>query len=342
MRVIKVIACVMALLIVLGSVSFAAKTKTTVSQTQSTTVNNQKLMLKKISKLMSKRGLDESNFSFGYYDIYRDFECYCNRDKLFEPYEAIKFPLGYLYFNEYQGGKYSVASEIGNKKFMEIFVESLTEDNTNATNILINNYGGMRRVKAQLKALTKTKVPNEFYNTELLNAAYCIDFLKLYYRTAKYSSSDFRTMMVDSLKEFTPGEYSERYITKYRVTHRYGRSAQGDCAVDMGLVKSEFPFLFVVSVQGVENAEEVLAEVMRYICEFNEDYSALLISQITTKPDVPESERKTYTTRSYTKPILAGLVIFGVTVSAVVAIIIIRRDRRLRKIYEDDDDEVLR
>lgn len=339
MRVTKVIACMLALLILFSSVSFAAGTAST---TQSTTVNNQQLMVKRLSKLMAKNGLNESNFSFGYYDILRDFECYCNRDMLFEPYQAIKFPLAYLYYNEYQGGKYSNSSVIGGKKFLEIFTESLTDDKTNATDALIQKYGGVSKVKSEFQALTKTRVPKDFYSTTKLNSNYCIDFLKLYYRAAKYNSSDFRTLLVEPLKEFTPGKYSEKYITKYRITHRYGFSEADSAAVDMGVVKTEYPFLFIVSVEGVDNAEDVLAEVMRYIYEFNEDYNALLISQITTKPDIPENQRKTYTTRSYVKPILAGVVVFGVAVAAVVGIIIIRRDRKLRKLYEEDDDEVFR
>ena len=177
MRVIKVIVCILAMLVLFNSVSFAAGTT---SQTQSTTVNNQQLMIKKLSKIMAKNGLNEDNFSFGYYDIYRDFECYCNRDKLFEPYEAIKFPLAYLYYNDYQGGKYTNYSEINHQKFLEIFVESLTEDNTDATDALIKNYGGIKVVKTEMQALTKTRVPKDFYNTTLLNSNYCIDFLKLY------------------------------------------------------------------------------------------------------------------------------------------------------------------
>ena len=150
-------------------------------------------------------------------------------------------------------------------------------------------------------------------------------------------------MMVDSLKEFTPGKYSEKYITKYRITHRYGYSALESSAVDMGIVKSDYPFAFIVSVEGVKNAEDVLAEVMRFAYEYNEDFGALLISQMTTMPDIPDESKKAYVTRSYTKPILAAVVGVSALAVAGVAIFVVQRDKRLRKIYEnDDDDEVLR
>ncbi len=330
------------MLMLFNSVSFAGNKVTALSQEQ-TTVNNQKLMIQKLKKVMDKNGLNASNFSFGYYDIFRDFECFCNRDKLFEPYEAIKFPLAFLYFNEYAGGKYTNYSTIGDKGFLDIFIESLTVDNTDATDTLIKEYGGLNKVKSELQALTKTRVPREFYNTTVLNANYCIDFLKLYYSTAKYSTTDFRNMMVDSLKEFTPGKYSEKYITKYRITHRYGYSALESSAVDMGIVKSDYPFAFIVSVEGVKNAEDVLAEVMRFAYEYNEDFGALLISQMTTMPDIPDESKKAYVTRSYTKPILAAVVGVSALAVAGVAIFVVQRDKKLRKIYEnDDDDEVLR
>ena len=343
MRIVKLIACVLAFLIVFNSLSFAATTTAVASSQQETTVNNQKLMIQKLKKVMAKNGLNENNFEFGYYDIFRDFECYCNRGKLFEPYEAIKLPLAFLYFNDYAGGKYTNYSTIAGKNFLDIFIDSLTVDTTDSTEELIKNYGGIQKVKFEMQALTKTKVPAAFYTSQKVNANYCIDFLKLYYQTAKYSSTDFKNMLVDSLKEFTPGRYSEKYITKYRVTHRYGYSAADGSAVDMGIVKSDYPFAFVVSVQGVKNAEDVLAEVMRFAYEYNEDFGALLISQMTTMPDIPDDSKKAYVTRSYTKPILAAVVVVSVLAVAGVAIFVVQRDKKLRKIYEqDDDDDIMR
>ena len=339
MRIVKIIACILAFLIVFNSVSFAATSTTVASSKQETTVDNQKLMVQKLRKIMKKNGLNKNNFEFGYYDIFRDFECYYNRNTLFEPYEAIKFPLAFLYFNDYAGGKYTNYSTIAGKNFLDIFIDSLTVDTTDSTEALINNYGGIHKVKSEMQALTKTKVPAAFYTSEQVNANYCIDFLKLYYQTAKYSSTDFKNMLVDSLKEFTPGKYSEKYITKYRITHRYGYSALESSAVDMGIVKSDYPFAFVVSVQGVKNAEDVLAEVMRFAYEYNEDFGALLISQMTTMPDIPEDNKKAYVTRSYTKPILAAVVVVSALVVAGVAIFMVQRDKKLRKIYEQDDDE---
>lgn len=343
MRVVKIIACILAFLILFNSLSFGAVAAKVGTSQEQTTVDNRILMLQKLKKVMAKNGLDKSNFSFAYYDIFRDFGCSYNSNKLVEPYESIKLPLAFLYYNDYSGGKYSNSSYIGDKKFLEIFIESLTVDNTDATDVLINNYGGMEKVKREMQQLTKTKVPNEFYTTEKVTTHYYIDFLELYYQTAKFSSTDFKNMLVDSLKEFTPGRYSEKYITKYRVTHRYGYSAVDSSAIDMGVVKSDYPFVFAVSVEGVNNAEDVLAEVMRFTYEYNEDYAALLISQMTTMPDIPDESKKAYVTRSYTKPILAAVVAVSVLAVAGVAIFMVRRDRKLRKIYEEDDDgDVLR
>lgn len=338
MKFLKFIACFLALIIMLNTCAFALPKAATASTTQQTSVDNQKLMLQKLYRVMKKNGLNKDNFAFGYYDIFRDFECCYNGKKLFEPYEMIKFPLAFLYYNEYTKGKYTFSSEIGGKKFADIFVESLTKDNTDATDTLIEKYGGLTKVKNGMRELTNTKVPAAFNTTTQMNVEYCVDFLELYYSTAKFSSTDFRNLMVDSLKEFTPGRYSEKYITEYRITHRYGYSEVNKAATDMGIVKSDYPFVLVIFVDGVDNAEGVLAEVAKFAYDYNEDFGALLLSQMTTLPDIPEDKQKTYTTRSYTKPILISVIVFGVAAVAGVAIFFVYRDRKLRKLYEADDE----
>lgn len=312
----------------------AEKSGTTVTQ-EVTEPENEKIMLEELNKFLKKNHIGKANFSFAYYDFNREMECIYNGDRYFEAYETIKFPLAYLYFKDLVMGVHHLNEDIGSDNLRTVFLRSLTKDfgrDGGATDDLIKEYGGLETLKKSMQEITYTKVSDEFYNSTLVNAQYYIDFLAKYYSEAVYGSTDFKNMLIDPIKQLSPARYSETNIFDSKITHRYGFSREDKAVVDMGIVNSSNPFAFVIAVEGVDDPEQIVADAAEFAYDFNENYGSLLMSQLTTMPDVPDEEKNVYDDEKISEPTLMIVVIAStIIIAAAVTIAYIITEERKKE-----------
>ena len=169
--------------------------------------------------------------------------------------------------------------------------------------------------------VTYTKVNDEFFKTEKVTAQYLIDLLSKYYSEAMFCSTDYKNMLITPIKQLSPGRYMETYIYDCKVTHRYGFSRENSAAADLGIVNSANPFGIVIQVEGVDNPEEVVASIAEFAYDFNLNYGDLLISQLTTLPDVPEKEKQNYdSSKTYKTPLMITLIVSTVIIAAAITV----------------------
>ncbi|MBQ6381540.1 MAG: hypothetical protein IJJ41_08110 [Clostridia bacterium] len=308
----------------------AATTQATTSE-----ADNAKILGQELKEFLLKNNINGENVCFGYYDFNRELRFTFNGNKLFAAHDSIKFPLAYLYFKDLVSGKHHLNEDVGNDNLRTVFLRSLTKDfghDLSATDLLIEKYGGIEEVKKALYELTYTKVDDGFYESDALTAEFVLDFLSKYYSEALYCSTDFKHMLIDPIKQFCPERFSEMYIIDYKITHRYGVARAEGTGVDMGIVNSSNPFAFVISVENSPTFEEDIGLLAQFAADFNEEYGTLLLSQMTTLPDVAEEDKKTYDSTKVTYvPLMVIVIVATVVVAATITTIFIVRENKKKK-----------
>ena len=100
----------------------------------------------------------------------------------------------------------------------------------------------------------------------------------------------------------------------------------------MGIVNSDNPFAFVIAVEGSEHFEKDVALLAELATDFNEEYSDLLRSQLTTLPDIPDKEKKGYDATKVTEtPLLVIVIVSTVVIAAGVTTIFIVVENKKKK-----------
>ena len=325
MKAVKVVSFLMAFMMLFSLCAFAAPTTTTEEETK---IDNAVILTDELEDVIKGLDIKKENVSVAYYDFKRDLKCVYNPKRLFEPNEMLKFPLAYVYFKDLAAGKYRLNEDVGDDNLRTVYLRSLTKDFTRdggATDALIQKMGGLETLKRAMYEITYTKVPDEFFDNEKVTAEYLIDFLSKYYNEAFYGSADYKNMLITPIKQFSPNRYSETYVYDCKITHRYGFSKSQKAVSDMGIMNSANPFGFVIEVEGVKDPEDAVAEIAEFLYNFNLDYGGLLLSQVTTMPDVPDKEKMNYDGTVIVKKPLMILVISstvliatGVTIAYIV------------------------
>lgn len=320
MKIVKLISIFLVALMLLSVCSFAAPSTTK----NGNEVDNATILEEEFLEHLKKNGIKKENVSFAYYDFTRELEYVYNADRMFEPNEVLKFPLAYIYFKDLVAGKHHLNEDVGSDNLRTVYLRSLTKDyghDGDATKLLIEKYGGIEQVKRAMYEVTYTKVNDEFFETEKVNAKYLIDLLAKYYSEAMFCSTDYKNMLISPIKQLSPGRYCETYIYDCKITHRYGFSREDSSVSDMGIVNSANPFGFVIQVEGVKDPEEVEANIAEFAYDFNLNYGDLLLSQLTTLPDVPDKEKQSYdASKTYKTPLMITLIVSTVVIAAGITI----------------------
>lgn len=342
MKAVKVLSAILALLMLLSVGSFAAtSTQTTETQADQTTQEsttqseNATVLEEEFLTFLNKNELDPEKVCMAYYDFGRELRYAYRGSVMFSAYDAIKFPIAYLYYKDLEMGRFHINEDVGDDNLRTVFMRSLTKDfgkDGNATNDLIEKYGGMEAVKTALYEMTYTQVEDSFFNSDRVNAEYLMDFLSKYYTDALYCNSEFKHMLIDPIKQFTPARFCETYIYDSKITHRYGIAKDESALVDCGVVNSSNPFSFVIYVRDVENPESVIADIAEFLYDFNDEYGSLLLSQMTTIPDVPEKEKQAYDAKTITgTPLMIIVIVTTVIIAATVTAIYIVNENKKKE-----------
>lgn len=237
-----------------------------------------------VQELQTTYGLNESNFSFFYYDIQNKEYYFYNKDAYFTGASTIKMPIAMVYYDEinkgtlsidgtlnykegcYEDGNGSTAAryKVGEQVPIQYLLEqSIVNSDNTANNILIEN-AGYKETKYKIARYAETELPEEFYSQNMTSAQYGYDVVSyLYEHQTEYEE------LIGLLKRSSGGQYLKKYIKEYDVAHKYG--SYNGYVHDYGIVFSEMPYLIGVYTKGVTNADEVIAKISEKVLEKNKE-----------------------------------------------------------------------
>ena len=235
-----------------------------------------------IRKMQEKNNLNESNFSFFYYNINQKTYYFYNQDTYFTAASTIKMPIAMAYYDDVNEGKIKLDDtltykqgcyeegggataytyKVGSQVPLQFLIKEaiINSDNT-AINILIKNWG-YKECKYQIAKYSEVELPENFYSSNITSAKYGYDVVSyLYEHQEQY------TELIGYLKQSSGGQYLKKYIEKYEVAHKYG--SYNGYVHDYGIVYSDNPYLIGIFTKNVSSADELIAEISLQVLEEN-------------------------------------------------------------------------
>ena len=233
-----------------------------------------------IQELQIEERLDESNFSFFYYNVDSQKHYFYNEDTYFTAASTIKLPIAMLYYDKIRNGEISLEDTIiytsdcyeegagttastysvGSKVPIGFLLEQaiVNSDNT-AINILIKNLG-YTNCKTQIAQYSELELPENFYTSNITSAKYGYDVVNYLYQNIENYSE-----LIEYLKISSNGEYLKKYITEYDVAHKYG--SYNGYVHDYGIVFGEETYLIGIFTKNISNADELIANISLKVLE---------------------------------------------------------------------------
>lgn len=264
------------------TISTTAKNNTEVVESNiEENLNNADEVEKIVQKYIRDKNLNEDNFAFFYYEPETKRTYLYNGGSYFTAASTIKVPLAMIYYDkinngdfnsdstiQYMEGNYEEGSgttatlyKVGDDVPLSYLLEQMivNSDNT-ATNILKTGLGGEKAYRILIKQYTKEELPAEFNEQNITSANYSLDILKkLYENPEKYQA------LIELMKKSSGGGYLKKNITTCEIAHKYG-SYEGNIH-DYGICYAKQKYLIGIFTKKVPDAEDLIANINKYILE---------------------------------------------------------------------------
>ena len=235
-----------------------------------------------ISQIMSKNGLNSSNFGFFFYNINTREYYFYNEDKYFTAASTVKVPVAMLYYdkinageiteddtllyksNAYEAGAGDVTSKYRPGSYIpySVLLEELIVDSDNtANNILISNIG-WKQYRYDIAEYSDRELSSTFYGSNVTCPGFAYDVIKYLYN----HSSEY-TELLENMKKSSYGKYLKEYLD-YDVAHKYG--SYGGYVHDYGIIYGKQTYLMGVYTRNINNAPTLIANIGKQVVDLVE------------------------------------------------------------------------
>lgn len=219
-----------------------------------------------MNHLMADYGLDESNFSICYYNTVTAESYEYNADAWMVAGSTYKLPLNMYYYELEMAGEISWDTVIAGYDLATIHYESIVYSNNELSEALLWNLGTYEEYKSLMFEsygdFSETEIEEIAWTGNYYTTGYMLDTLQyLYERSGQF------TQLLGYMTEATPNAYFKKYIEDYEIAHKYG--AYDTAENDVGIVYTDEPYLLAVYTYGLDNGEEVVAQINEAVCNYN-------------------------------------------------------------------------
>ena len=241
-----------------------------------------------LERYLAEKGLGERNLTIGWRDIESGEEWYLGADVFSEGASTYKLPLAMLYADWVDEGLLTREDKVGAYTVDEAVREALVRSSNNAADALRYAVSGnqvtYRTEIARNCGLPLDELPSGYYTANQFSPRYLIGTLQtLWDNAGKYG------WILDYMKQAQPDSFFSRWRGDYEVAHKTGNALGYVC--DTGVVYTARPFLLTVMSGGLQNAEQVIAEIARIAMDYAEYLAAQDAPAPTSEPtSVPTPE----------------------------------------------------
>ena len=231
-----------------------------------------------LTGIMESHGLDESNVAFGYRRTTDWRQIWYNEDALFESASVYKLALNMYYYEQEAAGNIAPDAVYGGIPLSDCHRLSLQYSDNDVSRVMLDaafpDFADYKRQAAAYAGIDERALSSDYLYSSKFSVRIMLGVLQYLYDSA---DTTFADAMVH-LKAAQPGEYFKSGISEYEVAQKYGYDTyDGPLYVaTVGIVFAEEPFLLAVFTRGVAGAGNVIGEIARAFCDYNDAARAAL------------------------------------------------------------------
>lgn len=215
-----------------------------------------------IAPIIDEYGLNEDNFSMGYYDPYTGEEWYYNAQAPMTGGSVYKLPLCMLYEERVNSGELTMDSVIGGYTLSRGMYFMLVESNNDVASVFEDNFGTNREFRAARVKYFGTEpesLPQGFLDDNYFTAEYSVNMLRYLYENA-----DSYPNVLSYMLQAQPDKYFRALVDQYDIAQKYGYF--DGYLNDVGIIYTPQPYL--LAVYTYYKSEALLGEICRAVTDY--------------------------------------------------------------------------
>ncbi len=255
-----------------------------------------------LTEIMESHNLDESNIAFGYRRTTDWRQIWYNEDTLFQAASVYKLALNMYYYEQEAAGLISPDAAFNGVPLSQCHQQSLQYSNNDLSQAMLDSafpdFSDYKRMAAAYAGIDERALSDEYLYSSQFNVRIMLGILQYLYDNSETTFSE----AIGYLKAAQPGEYFKSGVTEYEIAQKYGYDTYNGGPLyiaTVGIVYADEPFLLAVFTRGVAGAGNVIGEICRAFCDYNdaereplpEPVAPEVLCTSPVTPDVPPEAR---------------------------------------------------
>ena len=201
-----------------------------------------------VTDYMAGHGLNESNFSMGFYNTVTGESWFYNPDTFFAAGSMYKLPLVMMYEDMLADGTRSPSDRVDGYTIMEAMEKAIVNSDNTAAGALEEglrmSWVAYRQKAAAYSDVDLSALPQSYYYDNTLSPRIMIGTLQ-----HLYAHSDRYNDLIYWMTQANPGHYFQLNPSDYIIAQKYGQYAH--CDSTCGIIYAPQPYLLVVFINGM-------------------------------------------------------------------------------------------
>ena len=213
-----------------------------------------------VTDYMSSHGLNENNFSMGFYNTVTGESWFYNPDTFFAAGSMYKLPLVMLYEDMLAEGTRSPGDYVGGYTILQAMQLAIVNSDNTAAGALEDGlrmpWREYRQKAAAYSGIDMATLPESYYNDNTLSPRIMIGTLQYL-----YAHSDRYNDLIYWMTQAEPGHYFRLNPSPYLIAQKYGAfNIPHHIMATCGIIYAPQPYLLVVFINGAY-LESVIADM---------------------------------------------------------------------------------
>lgn len=221
-----------------------------------------------LSQFRTEYGLNESNFTMGYYATGTGEAYGFQVDSFRDAATTYMVPLNMIFYDQEADGTIQGTPDSDGNYYIttyylpDLHLYTITGDDSAMSNTMVNYLGTFRESREALTRYSDQSYTEEFYTDNVLNSRYMMNVLwHIFENQTAYSA------LLEDMDQAQEGwGFDLKLEDTYQVYHKF--SQEGSVCNDVAIINTPQPFLLAAFSQNVGHAEEMLGALAELMTEY--------------------------------------------------------------------------
>lgn len=221
-----------------------------------------------LSQFRTEYGLNESNFTMGYYATGTGDAYGFQVDSFRDAATTYMVPMNMIFYDQEADGTIQGTPDSDGNYYIttyflpDLHLYTITGDDTAMSNTMVNYLGTFRESREALSQYSDQSYTEEFYTSNVLNARYMMNVLWRIYE----NKDTYKDLLEDMDQAQEGWGFDLKLENAYTVYHKF--SQEDSVCNDVAIINTPQPFLLAAFSQNVGHAEEMLGALAELMTEY--------------------------------------------------------------------------